>query len=659
MTRPILLVTLLLCLAPFLARAGSVEVPPGRGIADLGPHLVYRTHPTADLATMLDSYRAGEFSAELSLSPLANNYSPETWTAVDLVNATVDDGRPPDPFAVTLALPLASGADVYLVRDTGLTEVLLAYSIFAPFDPAQHAATRLRTPVFTLAPGERVTLVAKIYFGPFQSFQMALETPADLQAGAFTDGIATTGFYVFALACMLFFVAFFVALRDWVSLLYAQLFLIGLALIGYIDGLLFRFFYPLNPALQSVVGFGLLYALPAAGFALSAQALWSLRPRMARLCLGLAGVAGLGFLAALASPGTYAATGAYALLGVMSVTILWSNEGWRARHGGTHKAARLLAAVTVVAVTGIVVMLLTGWGQAAMQVWTAIKAVYVVLLVATIANFAAQILHIRRLHAVAVAEKVAALQAEAERSRELLESEQAYSRARDLARSRQRQLATASHDFRQPLSSLRMTLDALGTEMDDGLRSRMAEAFDYMEKLSGDYLADAAEDDDETAAAPPPAPEEVEPYPLSLIVETVWQMFHDEAVSKGLRLRHVPSEHMTDVPPMALMRIVSNLVSNAVKYTRDGGVLVGPRRRGGRMEIWVCDTGPGMSAEEIALFRQEGRKGGASQGHGLGLAVCFGLAESHGLTLTPHSEPGRGTVFRLQLPCGLQTNSTG
>ena len=106
------------------------------------------------------------------------------------------------------------------------------------------------------------------------------------------------------------------------------------------------------------------------------------------------------------------------------------------------------------------------------------------------------------------------------------------------------------------------------------------------------------------------------------------------------------------------MRIVSNLVSNAVKYTHAGGVLAGVRRRADGAEIWVCDTGPGMSAEEIAAFRQEGRKGAQSQGHGLGLAVCFGLAKEHGLRLDVGSVPGKGTVFRLGLS-GCPTSDNG
>ena len=116
------------------------------------------------------------------------------------------------------------------------------------------------------------------------------------------------------------------------------------------------------------------------------------------------------------------------------------------------------------------------------------------------------------------------------------------------------------------------------------------------------------------------------------------------------RLRTCNSSLTVTVPAIVLMRIVSNLVSNGVKYTESGGVLMGVRRRSAGAEIWICDTGLGLSATEINEFRQEGRKGAQSQGHGLGLAVCFGLAQEHGLGLTVSSRPGQGTVFRLSLP---------
>ncbi|VAV93948.1 hypothetical protein MNBD_ALPHA04-115, partial [hydrothermal vent metagenome] len=101
------------------------------------------------------------------------------------------------------------------------------------------------------------------------------------------------------------------------------------------------------------------------------------------------------------------------------------------------------------------------------------------------------------------------------------------------------------------------------------------------------------------------------------------------------------------VPPLALMRIISNLVSNAIKYTDSGKVLLGARRRGNGFVIEIWDSGRGMSEEEIVRFQSAYQKGDVSEGEGLGLAICYDLARQHGLRLEVASNPGRGTRMSI------------
>ena len=177
----------------------------------------------------------------------------------------------------------------------------------------------------------------------------------------------------------------------------------------------------------------------------------------------------------------------------------------------------------------------------------------------------------------------------------------------------------------------------------------MKEAFNYLEVLSKSYVDGTGPDldDMDDAQSSPSAPEALESYALSVPLNTVQHMFNGEAVSKGLQLRVVGSSLITTAPPIVLMRILTNLVSNGLKYTTQGAVLLGVRRSG--PSIWVCDTGPGMSPKEIEHFKQAYHKGQASEGHGLGLSVCFELARTNDLTLTIRSVPGRGTVFVLSM----------
>ena len=265
---------------------------------------------------------------------------------------------------------------------------------------------------------------------------------------------------------------------------------------------------------------------------------------------------------------------------------------------------------------------------------------------------------------------MAALEQEAESARARLEAERRYARARDLAELRQRRLATASHDIRQPLSALRMRMSASGERLSEAERGGMMQALDYLEQLSTDYLSEARPADaapaesgtaepetvepdttrPETAHPETAAPERVDPFPVSLVLGAVRQMFTEDAVSKGLALRVVDRSLETDVDPLALIRIVSNLTSNAIRHTETGRVLVGALSRGEGVEIIVADTGPGFADGAFKQLSQAWAKGTASEGEGLGLAICFEQAQRLGIALEQRAPPGKGACFVLTVP---------
>lgn len=127
-------------------------------------------------------------------------------------------------------------------------------------------------------------------------------------------------------------------------------------------------------------------------------------------------------------------------------------------------------------------------------------------------------------------------------------------------------------------------------------------------------------------------------------------MFNEEAISKGITLTRKPSDIEVDVEVIPLMRILNNLVSNSVKHTITGEVAIHSSQKGGAVVIEVADTGPGMSSEEIERFATLYEKGEASSGSGLGLPICFDLAERLGMELSIISEKGKGSRFLLTLP---------
>ena len=104
------------------------------------------------------------------------------------------------------------------------------------------------------------------------------------------------------------------------------------------------------------------------------------------------------------------------------------------------------------------------------------------------------------------------------------------------------------------------------------------------------------------------------------------------------------------------MRIVANLVSNAVKYTERGRVLLGCRRRNGALSIEVHDTGPGLTEAEFAAALQRAVRLNPEQtsavGHGLGLAIVAELCRHHGLHLRHRTQSGSGTCIAVEVPLG-------
>jgi signal transduction histidine kinase len=117
------------------------------------------------------------------------------------------------------------------------------------------------------------------------------------------------------------------------------------------------------------------------------------------------------------------------------------------------------------------------------------------------------------------------------------------------------------------------------------------------------------------------------------VLRGIADMFAAEAAAKGLRLRLVLAAPDAEVAAYPLMRVMANLVSNAIEYTREGRIVVALRRHGSGHRIEVHDTGPGLSgaAFEQALARDErlARDRSAAEGSGLGLSVVMEIAEAN------------------------------
>src|SRR6185436_16739907 len=137
--------------------------------------------------------------------------------------------------------------------------------------------------------------------------------------------------------------------------------------------------------------------------------------------------------------------------------------------------------------------------------------------------------------------------------------------------------------------------------------------------------------------------------------QTIELHFAPEAAAKNLALSVFASRAVVKTDAALLERVLRNLVSNAIKYTGAGRVLVGCRRRGGRLLIAVWDTGVGIAADHLdqvfeEYFQVDGRPRDRSQGLGLGLSIVRRLARLLGSEIEVSSVPGVGSRFGLEVP---------
>lgn len=212
-------------------------------------------------------------------------------------------------------------------------------------------------------------------------------------------------------------------------------------------------------------------------------------------------------------------------------------------------------------------------------------------------------------------------------------------------------LAAASHDLRQPLTALNMYTGALGkatSPTERKLAANMQACVDSMSDLLTDLL------DLSKLDAGVVIPNEND-FPVAGLFARLGSAYEPKAQAKGIGLRIRPSTFVTRTDHVLLLRIVSNLVENAIRYTERGAVLIACRRRQAKHWIEVWDTGIGIPSESqteiFEAFRQLG-DGARNTGSGLGLAIVARTAALLGLKVTVRSRQGRGSVFAIELPQG-------
>lgn len=231
--------------------------------------------------------------------------------------------------------------------------------------------------------------------------------------------------------------------------------------------------------------------------------------------------------------------------------------------------------------------------------------------------------------------------------------------AEEANRSKTRFLRAASHDLLQPLSAARLFLSMLTdtpmNELQTELTGRLSGAFESVEQLMHAVL-DISRLDSQRIEF------HRQPVPLGDLFHRLGVEFAPLAEAKGLRLTFVPTDFIVESDPVFLRRIAQNLVSNAIKYTVRGGVVVGARRRGDLCWLCVYDTGVGIPAvDRNRIFDEFQRLGNDTRtpGMGLGLSIVRRACAKLDHPIRLESEAMRGTVFRVGLPLVMQGQVSG
>ena len=150
-------------------------------------------------------------------------------------------------------------------------------------------------------------------------------------------------------------------------------------------------------------------------------------------------------------------------------------------------------------------------------------------------------------------------------------------------------------------------------------------------------------------------------FAINEIFDSLAADFHDDVADKGLRWRLVRSELMVRSDRRMLEAMIRNLLSNAVRYTDRGAVLLGCRRAGDKVRIEVWDSGVGITQDQLPHIFQEyyqGEHGAERGGFGLGLAIVKRLGEMLEHRIDVRSTPGKGTAFSIEVPLGELSPNT-
>jgi len=206
-------------------------------------------------------------------------------------------------------------------------------------------------------------------------------------------------------------------------------------------------------------------------------------------------------------------------------------------------------------------------------------------------------------------------------------------------------MASTSHDIHQPLYAIKVSLSKLKDHASDqDIIEEVDTAVAYAEAILKDVI--------HNSRAELSTPTEL--ISLGKVFNELFSQNYRIAEDKQLRVKFSPTTLYLQGSKTILMRILDNLIKNALRYTQSGRILCGVRRRNSGIEIQVLDTGPGISKDDIDRIQQPFERGKAhesyAQGYGLGLSIINTLCEQQGYRFSIKGIEGKGSMFSIFIP---------
>jgi two-component system, sensor histidine kinase LadS len=621
-------------------------------VVDLGVDEAYYEPLVRKADYLLDHTRALDITdiivRENEFRPIATKYPDfgltkwRVWLKATVVNNTGRSG----PWRVNVNRQYLESLRIDLVAADGAPVEVMAHTDNEPFSARPVVSTLLAQDISI--PAGSTTDLYFAYTSTSTTFlPIGVGTPEAVvslhAAGERTDNFLNGA--LFAMIALAVIMTPFVGWKISVNFA-AYIFVAGLYVFN-ADGYTFRYLWPTAPWLNDRMNLALMLGMSALALSFVRKIFdfHGKAPRFDRLLLGASGTAGI--FAVLALPliefrpfmtAAYAFVPVCASLQAASGVVAFRKQIAGATPylvGGVFVIASFASATIAHIVPGRFNLDATlDFGHITVVVECFVFATAIML----------RMLQIRRERDAALKSELKLAQKQLALSHKLREREKDYDRARMAARRNYEQLSAVSHDLQQPLMSLRAGLSRLGARDEHGIE-QMHTAFDYLENLARRQLP---------REGMPPATSvhggaQIEEFDINAILENVYAMFRGEAEENGVSLRVDRLSAPVRSDPVLVMRVVSNLLSNAIRHSSGGAVRVNARDVGDFVEIEIEDNGTGMDETMLNAAMRPYEKGTHSQGSGLGLAIVREASDLLDLEFAVRSALGEGTACRIRV----------